>query len=900
MLEQESKIGNKVSFLKEQLKLATDPSISVYISASAGSGKTTLLINRILRLALQVPTLSNILCIAFTNAAAYEIKNRLYTKMARWMKDKDILISELEALQGQVATEEQIVKAQSLFSRFLDKEYSVRIQTLHSFCLSILSSNHLLQDITLDSNTLKRSNILGPSERKKLFTEAFDEVMSNEAISDLILARLIKQYDLITIKAMLDTAISLPVWQNISSVEDVYQRCSSVIGVGNLREREHRYNTSASSEPISILIENYYISNQVNLREMLEVIDIEEGIIIKEWFQNIKNFEKFQAYSLVFLQQNFKPRVRIKTRAKSNYINALIASHAQELVKIWQKINMQRNFDLLYDFSLIAKLVRERFIAKKEELGLLEYDDLLYKALYLLKTEPTILHHLDRRVDHILIDEAQDLSPIQWQIIQAITEEFYAGEGAKACINRSLFIVGDYKQSIFSFQGADPVEFLKAKNFYRKASQEAQKSWHELKLLTCYRCPTKVLALVNNIGNNLDLLGTKIEESGNIFEIPEQTEEIFKREVRVKNEDQIFTKPVIFCAFSPTLRHREAEWFIPTIKDPEDNQSKSMQLANFISSKVLDILSQGNKSILILFRKRSELMRDLTTLLSTKGITVEGGYGASNLLLWDLLALAKFVLYPFDDLNLACLLKSPFIGLDEEQLFLLCHGRDRPLWENIRLMSNRKQELWIQDLYQKLYTFFSLSRSLAYDFYLEFMLSEVYTNVINCYNQAGKAEALLETFLIQINKYHESGIGGGSLQGFIAWAEDREDEFTANLSNDFSYYNTAELNQKVRITTVHSAKGLESEVVILADASYTDNIPYETIILEDNWFVINVNSEIACPNLLKIKEKRKIARKAEDMRLLYVAITRAKKNLYIIKDEVSKGGWAELLEIYDN
>ncbi len=981
MLEHEKQFSNKASTLKQEIRTATDPHVSTYISASAGSGKTTLLINRILRVALKITKLSSVLCIAFTNAAADEIKSRLCAKASRWMIcDEDELISELNDLQGGGATKEEIEKARGLFAQFLQRENSIRIQTIHSFCSSVLKAAVVIDDagndIIENGNGGGQATILDKVAKQKMIEEAFDEAMSIDVISDLFLERLAKQWDLGTVKDMVINAIAMPVWRSEPNMQEIHQKCRYVMGLSDLSpemvdlQDDKGLTGGRPSERHGVIhnIEEYYVKHgYIAFEELTAIIGYEESVvIINEWLMDVGNIEKFHAYSLIFLRQDLKPRVKVKIIAKDDKSWQIIQCQAHELAKVWEKINEQQSFQLLYDFSVLASIVRQKFVDKKRMILALEYDDLLHNTLNLMRDQPHILHNIDNKIDHLLVDEAQDLSLTQWDVIHAITSEFYSGEGARGDTNRTVFIVGDYKQSIFGFQGAEPRVFLGIKDFYHRAFREAKKPWYELELSICYRCHSGILSSVDNVCNGVDLFGfadggdtdeqtvPPVDHDQLLIKHTAFKEDNSELEYRGYPSDPTFTateyKPVIFWSFIPEIGEKSNEWFVPTVANPENIASKSMQMANFICKKTLEVMKMSNPkdSILILFRKRSDLLRDLIALLRSNGINVEGEGGKNNLLLADLLAVGRFALQPLDDLNLACLLKSPFVGVNDNQLFELCYGRDISLWQNIRLkknvasdrgyskmnhaidenhkiISDSKSNMgtetegecgWISSIYQKLCEFLSIPSLSAQEFYINLLLSGDHNRILQSYNGETSKEAFFESFINKLHDYHESRLFGGTLEGFIQWADEREEEFsnlnkynTCHVSNericaDIRIINHGEMARedsiaKVKIATVHTAKGSEADIVILADASYTDNVPYEPIIVCDDWFILNASAETACNSLVHIKERRRRARCAEDMRLLYVAMTRAKKALYVVEDGLNTGGWAEIISRYN-
>ncbi len=1028
MLEHTQQFGNKTlsSTSNEESNIATNPLISSYISASAGSGKTTLLLKRILRLALINDNLASILCLVFTNAAANEIKNRLWAKASKWMicSEEDLKI-ELKELQKQKLSKDQVNKARSLMARLLQRENTIKIQTIHSFCAALLkvavkdNQDELMHKNNFESfNAFSSYKILTSREKLNLLEKSFDNVMSDDAINQIYLKHLITIYDISFFKEMIFQVLSMPIWESNLSDYDIYLKCEEAMSSTHLIHKVHRQQNKKKDSlqdasimqnaMASTIIEYYNQYDSVYYNNLCQIISIEKDVAtIEAWLQDITNVQKFYSYSYIFLRQDLSPRAKIKVsfsdakqqktkktkksvqnsdsdknfdknkenseKHANNEKHKIIRLHADTLAQLHDKVKQEQSKQILYDFALIANAMKHDFIIRKSKNAFLEYDELLEQALYAMELNASILYDIDYRINHVLVDEAQDFSHTQWRIVHAITSEFYAGDGAKSDINRTLFVVGDYKQSIFSFQGAIPEEFLLNKKFFKNAFTNANKKWHEVELHTCYRCSKDILVLVDKIFNQVDIFGSAALNNDDIrFEIKHKAAQ--KDSIISLNSDfsqEINLQPINLWLFEPQTYIKNKDWFIPTKNNPINKMSKSMELAEFISSKTLaliediknqihinkqnkiNFISQQNHqknnllddleqnqirnqhSILILFRKRSDFLKNLIDVFKHKEVQIEWERDNNHLLFADLIAIAEFVLNPVNDLNLACLLKSYFIGINDDELFYLCYGREVSLWHNINLKRSHKsvnyeddycdhndnhnhqnkKETWIENVYQQLCKILLLPNFSAKVFYTHLFMNlyRDFTNIDWINN------TFLEAFMIKLNEYHDSRIYGRTLQGFILWAHEREEEFYTyaeqkthihqknteqifekskiDIINATRYNNTKSqvIQPSIKISTVHGAKGLEADIVILADASYTENLPYESILSTKTWFVLNENSDRACNYIKNLKVQREKDRNAEDMRLMYVAMTRAKKAIYLVKDIKQKGGWAEII-----
>ena len=271
--------------------------------------------------------------------------------------------------------------------------------------------------------------------------------------------------------------------------------------------------------------------------------------------------------------------------------------------------------------------------------------------------------------------------------------------------------------------------------------------------------------------------------------------------------------------------------------------------------------------ILILMRERGVLMDRLVRGLKQRGVAVGGADRLKlkqHIWVQDLLALARFLLLPGDDFSLACILKSPLIGLQEDDLYALSHARgEETLWQ--RLQNSAHYE--------------TIARLKEYLRLTDFLPPfELFMHVLETDGSATRAIARLgeecqeitRAFLDQALEYEKTHTP--SLEGFVQWMEQREVEIvrTAELAGD-----------KLRILTIHSAKGLQAPVVILADAARSLNTQAQraSLYMDDGHFLWLKD---ALPEVgKKLKEHEKSSNEAENARKLYVALTRAEDELYV-------------------
>jgi len=451
-------------------KQASDPNYSVYVNASAGSGKTKVLIDRILRLVILGGTnLKNILCITFTNAAAEEMLERLKNKVKTWyFLDEISLVKELKELIDHDISKEIIKLARSLYGILLAESHRMKIQTMHAFCARILN---------ISASDASDRRIISNAEKHFLLKRAYYEAMKSEALQKIVTdlsilfnnqtlfehtVDLINQYTKFSTYLHRIDYLFLVILKTFNFEED--------FDLDIFLDRELNL---LKNDELFLIAKALLQSNKENaqLMEKWLTSDLEE-----------KKRDLFE-YADIFLTKEHNKRIKIVgIKALDESMQISLHAHQQ---KIYEIIQIKKSYvAVLHNFAFIrfAKEVFLNYEKFKDEDGLLDYDQLLINTIKLLKESDDrhwLLWKLDCEVDHILVDEAQDLNLSQWKIIQLLSEEFFSGYGAKDN-NRTIFIVGDQKQSIFGFQGAEPNIFANIASYYRDKTHHAFKKWIEI------------------------------------------------------------------------------------------------------------------------------------------------------------------------------------------------------------------------------------------------------------------------------------------------------------------------------------------------------------------------------------------------------------------------------------
>ncbi len=507
----------------------------------------------------------------------------------------------------------------------------------------------------------------------------------------------------------------------------------------------------------------------------------------------------------------------------------------------------------------------------KRARGLLDFDDLVQKTLDLLQRPglaPWVLFKLDGGLDHILIDEAQDTNPEQWRIVAALAEEFFAGEGARDR-PRTIFAVGDPKQSIFSFQRAEPRAFAEMRRHFEQRAAAANRDWRVLPLEISFRSTEPVLRAVDAIFARRPALDGVAESGGEIRHFAE----------RIGHAGLVELWPPVVPAVEagpdpaalPIDRQRVAE--------------PRTRLARAIAATVAGWLAEGELlaargrpvragDIMILVRRRDAFVGELLHALKMRRVPVAGADRlvlADQLAVQDLMALGRFLLFPEDDLTLAAVLKGPLFGIDEEALFDLAYGRGEvSLWSRLRDRAASSPAL--RQALQRLSAWLGRADfAPPYELYAEILGPEGGRRAF--FERLGpEAEDPVEEFLGLALSYEREHVP--SLQGFLRWLAAGGTEVKRDLA--------ARRRDEVRILTVHGAKGLEAPIVFLPDTMGLPDQRVDVLWSEPDGLPLwQPPGGHAAPFHVGEKAAWRRRQLEEYRRLLYVGLTRAQDRLYI-------------------
>jgi ATP-dependent helicase/nuclease subunit A len=875
---------------------ASNPDDSVWVGASAGSGKTKVLTDRILRLLLPnatglTGTLPNkILALTFTKAAASEMALRISKRLSEWatmeLEGDHNLRDSLKKLLGQGATPEQLDAARKLFAAVIDAPGGLKIMTIHSFCQSVLSR------FPLEADLLPNFNALEESEAKILLQQAIEKTLDkaeiekgsplSEAIHHIAQIQNEDQFTNLLQSLMSEQRQMTMILERNFGIDGLYTALCNCFNIPVDQTKDKLLHQACDTN-------NF---NETALRQACAALatgtpktDQKNGLIIQEWLDSEKQVKTllYKGYKSVFVTQKGTLQARLMTNKVEDKSPGTKHVLEQEAERVLNLENQLKSLDIITatrDIFCIGKEILNTYNNIKQQKSALDFDDLILRTLDLLQGKtanmngldvtPWVRFKMDQGIDHILVDEAQDTNPEQWEIIQALCDDFYNGENNHDS-ERTVFIVGDEKQSIFSFQRASPEKFYGMQKWFSDKIKNTGKTLTPINFITSFRSVPSVLQLVDTV-----FAADNVRQG--LSDIPLTHESYRRTQTGLVELWPLFKSP----------EKQEYDPWAPPIEIIESN-SGAAQMANHIgetikkwidTKEILESYSRPIQAgdIMILVRSRTAFIDQLVRALKTRNIPVSGVDRmvlSEQLVVQDLCALAQFALLPEDDLILATILKSPFIGWDEEELYNIAYKRQSSLWNSLKQANNTNNIVkWFSTLIDR------SGKMRPYDFFMSILQESCPADDISGLRAIKKRlgeECLdpLNEFLNTALKYERQSIP--TLQNFVQTQLYDDSQIKRQME---------EANNAVRIMTVHGAKGLQAPIVILPDTTRTSSSNKSDRILWPDRS--GVEYPLFCPtsdNLPPLcqqaKEKLKELADEEYRRLLYVALTRAEDRLYI-------------------
>jgi ATP-dependent helicase/nuclease subunit A len=863
-------------------RLATTPGHSAWVEANAGTGKTKVLTDRVTRLLLDRVPPQRILCLTFTKAAAAEMRNRLASQLGRWALAGDaVLDDEIAQLIDRRPEPDERVVARRLFARVLDAPGGINILTIHAFCQA------LLKRFPLEAGVAPGFEVLDEAEAKALLQQARDAQMEDlagdAAPADLAqaLAVVANKVSIAEYSQLLSDLLSERAW--------LLNRLCDTAGLQDLRLRLARALGSAPDDTGDALTEaacRDSAFDKAGLGAAARALatgsatDVARGKAIADWLEAGDNRAALWSdYTTAFFTKDGRIQARLATKAASTKmpgIDRVLRAEAERLAAALERIAGAALVDGTVALLRLGLDIAERYAEAKRRRAVLDYDDLIVHTRRLLETAASaawVLYKLDGGIDHVLVDEAQDTNPDQWEVIRRLTEEFFAGESAVER-PRTIFAVGDAKQSIFGFQRADPRKLEEMRRWFSERTGLAAQRFVPVGLHVSFRSTSAVLDAVDWV------FGEAAAASG----VATADIEVEHLASRTGEPGRVEIWPLV-RAVESEIDTSDFDQATPNeLAEPHERLAQliARHAKGLIGSERRarggELLHEGH--FMVLVRRRNAFVHALVRALKRERIEVAGVDRldlAEELAIQDLMAMARFVLLPQDDLNLACLLKSPLVGLDEDQLFTLTWQRRGSVWQALRA---RADEPAFAPAHARLAGWLGRADlTTPFDFFAD-ALGPAGGRVRLLERLGREAADPIDELLARALQYQQ--VSGTSLQGFVRWFEAGGGDIKRDLDQN--------RRREVRILTVHASKGLQAPIVYLPD---TTRVPqnYERLLTAADgdtrlWLPRVGDANAAAHDWRSQARARDLQ---EQNRLLYVAMTRAEDRLYV-------GGWINAKE----
>ncbi|MGQ0609711.1 MAG: double-strand break repair helicase AddA [Paracoccaceae bacterium] len=851
---------------------AADPGRSTWLSANAGSGKTSVLIDRVARLLLRGVDPAHVLCLTYTKSAASEMQNRLFKRLGEWamLPDPDLHRSLTElGLEGRHSGD-TLAGARRLFARAIETPGGLRIQTIHSFCAG------LLRRFPLEAGVSPQFTEADERSARLLRQEIVEEMAAGiapEAVLGLGRIHSGAEFDklLAEIAALGDAkgltegaALALFGVPEGESLAAILADCFATGDADLLRAVAEAMpqgtKTDARQAP--------RVAEVAGLLPAARALDLLEGLVL---YGSGKT--PFAARIDDFPNKDLRLGLLAPLMpALNGLLRRVEAARARRIA-----LEAAQRTATLYRF---AAAFLPLYAARKAARGWLDFDDLIALTTRLLSSPGVaawVLYRLDGGIEHILVDEAQDTSPAQWRVIEALAQEFTSGQSAHQG-QRTLFVVGDKKQSIYSFQGANVAIFDRKRDRFRAAFDAARMAFATTSLDTSFRSSPAILDLVDALFQEPELagaMGDGVAHQAFRVDLPGRVE--------------------LWPAVPPEKDDDPDDWENPV--DRVSPRHHTAILARQVAGRIRQMLDEGAQIVsregprrvhagdfLILVQRRSALFAELIRACKEARLPIAGADRlklAGEMAVKDLTSLLAFLATPEDDLALAEALRSPLIGLGEGDLYDLAQGRPtRYLWEALRARAGRFGAVLevltdLRDRADFLRPYDLLTRILIQHDGRRRLLTRL----------GDEAEEGIDAFLQQALDYETAEVP--SLTGFLVWLQSDEMEIKRQVDA---------AGGKIRIMTVHGAKGLESEIVILPDCADRANPDRANVLPDEDGLPMWAMPAHARPPALEARAAaRRDHRHEESLRLLYVALTRARSVLIVAaagetKASVKDGG----------
>lgn len=897
---------------------ASNPDASIWVGASAGTGKTKVLTDRVLRILLPrddgrpgTPA-HKILCLTFTKAAANEMALRINKILSSWaVMDELSLTQSIAKLLGKTPSLEQVNAAQKLFANVIDCPGRLQITTIHSFCQSVLGR------FPMEAGITPHFEILDDARKDALIRESLNDCVlqaddTYESTIQFIVSKLGEDRFLALVRDMCSERHQINgIYKRFSGIDGVYSQLCEEFDL-DPEDTESGLLESACVNEVFAYDDILRIARSMNEDKAKRAQENANKILHWLSLSPVERATNIKSYMSAFLTQkgevkSVKGQGLPPSSTLKNYADArlVLEAEAHRLIAVEDRIKSLNSARLTRDILHVSHSVLVRFEEKKNALGVLDFDDLVLKTMALLTGKSIsfsqlsseelgmvpewVMYKMDQGLDHILVDEAQDTNPEQWRIIEAISDEFYRGYSTRDDSVRTSFTVGDAKQSIYSFQRASPQEFDRMHDVLKDKVKQSGAVFDDVGLNTSFRTTQSVLRVVDAL-----------------FKKDEHARAISGEDIH----HQVYRKGQAgLVELWPVFAHQEKEqrdfWDPPIVT--RNHQSGSVQLAEYIAQNIRNWLDRKEKlesanrpveagDIMILVRSRSAFVDQMVRALKMQKIPVSGAdrmLVTDQLAVQDILSVVRFCLLPSDDLSLAEVLKSPFLGWDEDDLFALSYNRKGSLWQEVCNFDHDKlsgldlDKSSIPSAEKCKEAWDYLSRLVGRARYLG--AYEFCSLILNrpCPGDLKSGFSALR------GRLGDEAIDPVQELLNVALDFGRNEVDNLQVFLDAQESNTHEIKREmeegageVRIMTIHGSKGLQAPIVIMPDTlSINSGKKINRFLWPDKtgrdvpFYAERKNTE---PQLYKhLKNRVETLSEDEELRLLYVAMTRAADRLYV-------------------
>lgn len=878
--------------------LAAEPDLSAWVAANAGSGKTHVLVNRVLRLLLDGVAPGRMLCITYTKAAAANMSNRVFRALSAWAVASDADLWEaLKELTGQLPPLGDLTRARRLFAQALETPGGLKIETIHAFCTRVLQSapfeanvpprfeiaddlaqDELMRDARRDLLAAAKADPDGPQARALRF-------MAEHAAQDT--------FDQIMREALHQRALFSDEEGRARQPGEIVAGLSAFLGIApDLTAEAVKARFCAELASIPDLIRLIDAFGQASETRQKAATALRSALAREPGRDLVAGCRA----GLLTLEGTVHANVRGKGKSVLPAdLDAALDAVATCLTMAIDQLNAIAVRERSAALSVLVTHILSAYRRLKAQRSLLDYDDLIARTRSLLdRVDPAwALYKLDAGIDHILLDEAQDTSEAQWAILRRLAEEFTAGEGARETPRpRTVFVVGDEKQSIYGFQGAAPSHFSEERRRLGRRVEAAGQRFVPISLTTSFRSAPDIMRAVDAV------FAPQAHWRGLVFDGgagPERHDTVKRAAIGAVE---------LWPVAADDAGDRPDAWTAPV--DAPERRSGLVKLA----ARIADVLKRWSAAgrddlgrpfkagdVMILLRQRGALFEAIVKALKDRNVPVAGRDRltlADHPAVEDLVALGRAILLPQDDLSLAITLKTPLFGLDDDDLMRLAPERKGSLREALREAASAEPryagiEARLTELAQE------AGRCGPFRFYAGLLGPGGGRNraLARLGPEAGDAlDAFLSAALDHERRH------GPSLAGFLHHVGAVATQVKRDLSASAG---------EVRVMTVHGAKGLEAPVVILADLGVAPGerrLPKLVAVQPPRGAPVPVwpTKRAEDPSAMRRAKDGIVGQMVEEHhRLLYVAMTRAEERLILCgtqaKGETPEGCWYAMAEL---